>query len=612
MCGIVGIIGRSSDDLDLLKRMSDLVAHRGPDGMGVIALDRLALGHRRLAILDARRGQQPLEYMSRYVVSYNGEIYNHTELRRELEADGYRFSTSTDTEVIPAAYDRWGPSCLTRFNGMWAFALYDRLSRKILLARDRFGEKPLFYCRAPGSFVFASEIKALFLHPGVQRRPRMDYARRYLALGPQEHLEETAFEGVRRLPNASYVEAPVDEFLSGSFRVHKFWSLTANSSDEPFDASKVPVIAGRYFELLKSAVDLRRHADVELGATLSGGLDSSSVAWLMVEGLKQDHIATPLPTFSSVYTSPDSAHCDESAHIQTLAQNLPIAANVIEPRCDDVIQEHRAMMWHMDTPPESTLMSSWHTYKCVARTDVRVVLEGQGADEQLAGYARYLINALAWSDRPLRDFRASTRMGSLGLFPAVGLAAHASRRVGLPKLPVRVLRAFKKNVYDGSTLNEALVRDSMTSLQTLLHYADRASMAYSIESRLPFLDHRLAEFLATVPGAYKMHDGWTKYLARTAFNDKLPPSITWRRDKMGWNIPEDVWFRGPLRGWIEDQITSSSLLHELEVRWQPCQLDEPGSGVNSSIRLLNLATWHRLHIEREAAPAVPERLVVDA
>ncbi|MGH8284257.1 MAG: asparagine synthase (glutamine-hydrolyzing), partial [Steroidobacteraceae bacterium] len=522
---------------------------------------------------------------------------------KELEGDGYVFTTGTDTEVIMAAYDRWGHECLSRFNGMWAFALYDRRTRRMLIARDRFGVKPLYWVRTSRLFVFASEIKALLEHPEILRRPNVDRCRAYLAMGPREYLQETLFEGVHRLPNASYVEATLDDLVGGRFTIRRFWNLVPNTSNEPFSPRACSEYAARYLELLTSAVELRLRADVRIGSTLSGGIDSSSVVWLANQTLKKRGSVDLQETFSSIYLSRDTKHCDESGYVDTLASNLNVRSHRIEPDVADVVSEHRKMIWHMDTPPESTLMSSWLTFKHIGHTRVKVVLEGQGADEQLAGYPRFLINVIAHSRQPWADFRALRRMPTASAFRALGLGAHMCERVGLGGLPVRALQILGKHVYLGGTLNEALVRDSLTGLQNLIHYADRTSMAFSVESRMPFLDYRVAEFLAALPAAYKVHDGWTKYLARVAFDGKLPARIAWRRDKMGWEIPEDVWFRGPLQGWAAEQVSKSRFLRELGPRSGiAAVLSGPGRGLYGPIRLLNLATWYDVHIEREREP----------
>jgi asparagine synthase (glutamine-hydrolysing) len=307
-------------------------------------------------------------------------------------------------------------------------------------------------------------------------------------------------------------------------------------------------------------------------------------------------------TFSCVYGTPGTEYCDESAYIDILASNLGVRSNRIEPQAADIPERHRQMIYYLDNPPESTLMSSWHTFLRVSQTDTVVTLDGQGADEQLAGYPRYVVPYLAHSNQVLREGRALAKQPGLARFVQVGLASHLTRAIGLGGLVPWALRRAQKQIYAGESLNEALVQDSFGGLQNFIHYADRTSMAFSIESRMPFLDYRIAEFLARVPACYKIHGGWTKYLARLAFDKRLPDEIVWRRDKMGWPIPEDHWFRTSLRSWYCEQIETSPFLKSLGKVVNVNQALDRGVPINLLTRLLNLATWHRVHVEQQWRP----------
>ncbi len=599
MCGIVAIVSNRAIERAPLRAMTEALAHRGPDGFGYHEASGFAFGHRRLAILDlSERGHQPMFYQDRYVITYNGEIYNYRELRAELEAAGFTFATHTDTEVVLAAYAHWGTDCLKRFNGMWAFVLKDLQTGLFFIARDRFGVKPLYHMFVAGQLVFASEIKALLRHPEYRAEANLDYCRAYLRGGPREYGRETAFRGVESFAKGAYVEATQAELLRGDFSVRRFWSLEPRVEAGAVDENQLREYAQRYYSLLEDAVALRLRSDVKVGSALSGGLDSSSVVHLVNKQLKERGASESLQeTFSSVYGSPGTEHCDETVHIDKLEEYLRVHSNRIEPDPRDVPAEHERMIYYMDTPPESSLMSSWHTFRLVASTDVVVTLDGQGADEQLAGYPRYAINAIAYSNSPLKDSRALRKIPGFGPFASLGLSAAVLRRLGLGRLLPSMLKRAGKQVFDGERLNEALVKDSLNGLQNLIHYADRTSMAFSIESRMPFLDYRLAEFLAAMPACYKLHDGWTKYVARKAMDGHLPDSITWRRDKMGWGIPEAFWFRGELQPWLSAQVSGSDFLAELDARPRPGALYSGRRSMTQVLRLLNLAAWHRVHIE---------------
>jgi asparagine synthase (glutamine-hydrolysing) len=605
VCGIAGIVGPGAVDAGALARMTAALAHRGPDGADVWHDGDVAFGHRRLAIFDlSARGAQPMHYADRYVIVFNGSIYNHPELRAELQGRGYAFRSETDTEVILAAYDCWGPACLDRFNGMWAFVVHDRARRSLFMSRDRFGVKPLHWTHAAGSFLFASETKALLEHPRVSATPDADHCREYLAHGPREHLPGTAWAGVRRLGAGCFVEAAVDDVAAGRFAERRFWRLEPDTSTEPFDERRAERYAREYRSLLECAVTLRLRSDVKVGSALSGGLDSSAIVLLVNESLRaRGAAADRQQTFSCVYRSPGTTDCDESGHIDAMARLLGVASSRIEPDVARVPFEHRRMIYHLDTPPEGTLMSSWHTFLCVGRSDVTVTLDGQGADEQLAGYPRYLVPYLAHARRPLAQSLRLASMPGCAALAGLGLAGAASRALGVPHAVPRLLAGAGKRLWTGDTLNEALAHDAGTGLANLLHYADRTSMAFSIESRTPYLDVRLASFLARLPAAYKIHDGWTKYLARRAMDGALPDSVAWRRDKLGWPIPEAFWIRGPLREWLCREIETSGFLRELGADTDArAMLGRRRTPVSAMIRLLNLATWHRVHVERAWRP----------
>ena len=631
MCGIAGIISNKKIDVSCIGEMTNLIRHRGPDDEGFVFLNaddracvyggvdtpkqaysytssytpkealgnvdskraQIAFGHRRLSIVDlSPLGHQPMcSVDQRYWIVFNGEIYNHPELRKELEGVGYQFQSHADTEVIMAAYDHWGAECLNRFNGMWAFVLYDTHKNKIFISRDRFGKKPLFYMRHNGAFYFASEIKSFMAIDGFDLEPNINFLENYIINGCHEWARETAFLNIYRYDHASYIEATSNELLE-SFQEVRFWEVRPNTSRERFDSTKAQEYADQYYLLLEDAVRIRLRADVKLGSALSGGHDSSSIVYLVNRILQEQGKTELQETFSCVYNSPGTEHCDESLYIQTMADYLGVHSNQIEPHVSNIPEEHEKMIWAMDNPPDSTCMSSWHTFQCVANSGVKVTLDGQGADEQLGGYLHYItvylaslfpVEALkeAWALRSIPGAKRQIRRGLLLSFSQSILGKKLSEPIAR--------RIVGKS--DATNLNTVLSEDTMTNLVTLIHSMDRESMAHSVESRMPFLDYRLVEFLASVPACYKLHNGWTKYLARLAFDKKIPDEVCWRKDKMGWPIPEEVWLSGPLSDWFQEKVKGLDKLSKTlglpllgEAEFDPVMKVQ-------SIRRLNLKVW---------------------
>ena len=563
----------------------------------------LAMGHRRLSIVDLSPwGHQPMVREGRWHVVYNGEIYNHVELRVELQALGQHFVTRSDTEVLLAAIATWGPqAALARCNGMWAFALLDTQQRTLLIARDRFGVKPLYVWRGEGgALLLASEIKALLVHPAVSVAASMHRCVRFVASGPRAWQTETEFEGITRFPAGHWAEFALD--APGDLQPKSFWRRPADADPaEPFDAARAGQHAARYVELLGDAVRLRLRADVRLGTALSGGLDSSSIAALVNTELRRRGTDEKQETFSSIYHGAAVRSADESAFVERVVAQLGVRSNLIEPRAADVPAAHERMVWALDTPPANTLMSSWHTFALVAQRGVAVTLDGQGADEQLAGYSRYVRNLLVHLPLGalLGEVRALAALPGFGGAIGIGLGGQLLRRLAGRAALAALTRRLGMGGDPSRTVVQALAEDFHTHLQNLLLYADKTAMAWSVESRMPFMDVRLVEFLATVPPAYKIHAGWTKWLAHAAMADRLPVEVSWRRDKMGWAIPEPSWFGGPLAPWLQGTLARSDFVREVAA----------SAGVNPAtaplaqrLRLLNLAVWHRLYFEEPGRP----------
>ncbi|MBD3843059.1 MAG: asparagine synthase [Campylobacterales bacterium] len=387
-----------------------------------------------------------------------------------------------------------------------------------------------------------------------------------------------------RFDFSSYFEGSLEDIL-GNFEQKKFWKIKPNLSNEKFDKEKAKEYAKQYYELLEDAVRIRLRADVKVGSALSGGLDSSSIVYLVNKLLKEQNKEELQETFSSVYKSKGTEDCDESEYINIMANKLGVHSNQIEPKEEDIPIEIEKMIWHLENPPENSLMSSWHTFKLVASTDVKVTLDGQGADEQLGGYFPYLltyISSLSFVDM-IQESKKCFILPNAKKYVIVGLCLGLYRIIfGERFLKFTIKKIFKRDFE--TNLNKKLADDTMSSLITLIHYADHTSMAFSIESRMPFMDYRLVEFLASVPACYKMRNGWTKYLARVAFDGKLPNEINWRRDKMGWPIPEKKWFEGYLADWFLKSIDYCNICQKLT-------LNNTNRQFAKNVKRLNLSIW---------------------
>lgn len=591
MCGISGIISKNKIEKNIIESMTDTIIHRGPDGFGYYYADNFVFGHRRLSIVDlSEAGHQPMQYLDRYVITYNGEVYNHLELRKELEQNGYIFQSHTDTEVIMASYDFWGVDCLNKFNGMWAFVIYDKLQKKYFISRDRFGKKPLYYYKDNDTFIFGSEMKVILAHPSIEAKTNLNFLDNYVQNGCKEFVKETAFEDIYRFDFSSYFEGSLEDLLS-NLTIKKFWQIKPNLSHEKFDEQKAKKYAKQYYDLLEDAVKIRLRADVKVGSALSGGLDSSSIVYLVNKLLKEQGKEELQETFSSIYKSDGTGECDESYFINIMANKLHVHSNQIEPKENDIANEIQKMIWHLENPPENSLMSSWHTFKLVSSTDVKVTLDGQGADEQLGGYLPYLsnyISSLSIFDI-FKEFKKCYAFPNAKKYVLIGLCLGLYRIVlGEKFLKFSIKKIFKKDFE--TNLNQKLADDTMTTLITLIHYADHTSMAFSIESRMPFMDYRLIEFLASVPACYKMRNGWTKYLARLAFDGKLPDEVTWRQDKMGWPIPEKKWFLGGLNIWFSSKINNCEICKNLNFGNSSKQFAK-------NVKKLNLSIWQEIFIK---------------
>jgi asparagine synthase (glutamine-hydrolysing) len=582
MCGFVGMVLRR-DRLDSarLESARDVLRHRGPDGAGLWVSTQsgpwcATFAHRRLSILDlSEHGDQPLLRTGRapsrpavpnevggatLALVYNGEIYNYVELRDELAALGHAFTSSGDTEVLLAAYAEWGESCLTRLNGMFAFAIWDGTRRRLFGARDRFGEKPLHYVFDKRSelFAFASEVKALFAL-GVAA-PQLDdrSVYRYFRFGEQAGVESTIWRDVRRLLPATAFTVDVGDD-GPAMRTWRYWDVDFDGVvDIPLARS-----AERFRELFADSVRLRLRSDVRVGTSLSGGLDSSSVLCQVS--------AIGASAGQAAFTARmDDPMLDEGRHVDVLLSRTRIPGFSVTPTAAEFLEELDKLFYHQEEPfPSTSIFASYLVNRLAFENGVTVLLDGQGADEYLAGYPHYpavRLTDLARRGRLIQwwlERRASAERLAIdpvpprAVFALVGSSVRGEHRVIVDDVhPVGWLQASFRERFASEepraiptgpdALRTRLYADLMLGhLQELLRYADRNGMAFSREPRLPFLDHRLVEFCATLPTTHLLSRGVSKRVLRKAMRGVVPDAILDRKDKVGFATPWTQWWTGP-------------------------------------------------------------------
>ncbi len=649
MCGILGLYSPSGIQpyLSALQAANDIVSYRGPDGAGFVLFHdysskdkdvsrlpslsgnplpsrrtNLALAHRRLAILDlSAAGLQPMcNQDSLYWITYNGEVYNYIELRRELEASGHSFTTQTDTEVILHAYQHWGERCVERFNGMWSFGIADLKAQRIFCSRDRFGIKPFHYFFDGEHFAFASEIKQLLLFPFIPRKMNEQIAYEYLSFQALEHTEETFFQGVRSLLpghnlifDLKYPKLTASLYYDPRFSINE--KITLSESSEEFHS------------LLKDSVSLRLRSDVPVGSCLSGGLDSSSIVCLIHTLLEEQCRHDIQHTFSSHF---DEKEANELEYMEAAIHTTNVNAHFTYPTSDGLISELEKIVWHQEEPFGSTsIYAQWSVFKLASENGVKVMLDGQGADELLAGYIPYSTNIY---------------LKELFLKKNLLLLLHESRRFDAPVLEIilplvlykltgslkkspRLHRAIKKlrsgrdtkawlnpdayGMYEEQSffaankhmlmfgehehLNNYLYQLTFkNNLQALLKYEDRNSMAFSVEGRVPFLDYRIVEFLFSLPSSFKMKDGYSKYVFRQAMDGVLPDKIRKRITKLGFSTPEDLWQKTVLSPLIENALDNPKLkkfIDPIQAKAHLLKLRTSGQSDFTPWRWANLSLW---------------------
>ena len=623
MCGIAGVIKLSNEPVPMIERkvaaMANLLAHRGPDGEGTWFSPRgdVGLAHRRLAIIDlSDAASQPMRGPNGAAIIHNGEVYNYLELRQAL-GDRWRFRSTSDTETILAAYDRYGDECVDHLRGMFAFALWDERKRRLFCARDRFGIKPFYYAVVGDLFVFASEAKALLpLLPEVatDTGALAEYLTFQFTIG-----ERTLFKGVKQLlpGHALAVE-------DGRVRVWRYWDVRYE-----VDVDHTPVyFRKRLAELLDDSLRLHLRSDVPVGSYLSGGLDSSLIAILAAKADSANRVP-----FHGKFTAYPGY--DESTYARTVAQAAGNTLYEIDITADDFRDHIKDVIYHLDVPVAGPGSFPQYMVSRLASQHLKVVLGGQGGDEIFGGYARYLLayfeqcikaaidgtyqngnyivtiesivpnlGVLREYTPMIREFWRDGLFGALDerYFRLIDRSSDMTDEVDWSRLDKeRVFEDFRAIFSNRDNVPRDAYFDSMTHfdfkclLPALLHVEDRMSMAHGLESRVPFLDHPLIEFAATVPADVKFAGGDMKHLLKSAFARQLPKTVLGRRDKMGFPVPLQEWFHGELNDMINDVFRSE------QARTRPfinsdavlANFDQAGRFSRKVWGLLSLELWHQ-------------------
>jgi asparagine synthase (glutamine-hydrolysing) len=625
MCGIAGYVNlRPAHPPDgVLERMAQRIEHRGPDGHGYYRDPWAALAHRRLSIIDLASGAQPMTNERENLrIVYNGEIFNHDALRRELEAAGHTYKTRCDTETILHAFEQWGPDCVSHFRGMFAFAIWDRAARRLFCARDRLGIKPFYYFQDGRQFVFASEIKALLAHPSIAASFEESLLPEYLAFGYTSG-ERTLFSGIRKLLPGHTLDLHLTD-TAPRVEIRRYWDVPAPAAVEHRDdASWIRECRER----LEETVRMRLMSDVPLGMFLSGGVDSSALAALM-----QREMAERVQTFSVGY---EEAAFSELSYAAQAARAIGTEHHEVTVSMEEFFNALPGLVWHEDEPLAWPSSVSLYFVSKLASSRVKVVLTGEGSDELFGGYGRYghyLRNQKwmkAWRLAPaglreaVRSHLASSSLLSASLRRKLGhsflgrgetveslyldnfyCAFSSAAQSGLL---ARSSTASRGSAYEGflshwnaTPRREGLARmlyaDQKTYLAELLMKQDQMSMAASIESRVPFLDHTFVEFASRVPDDLKIRNGEAKYILKRAVEDLLPREIVYRR-KMGFPTPLSRWLLDPKAAPLYEMLERRNGM--VAAYCDPAQvrvlLDRHRKGIEDATdriwRLLNLEIW---------------------
>jgi asparagine synthase (glutamine-hydrolysing) len=565
MCGILGIINKNIEHSEFAAILTRL-AHRGPDGYGIWQEERVSIGHRRLSIIDlSDRAKQPFEILDRYVLTFNGEIYNYLEIKQQLSLKGYSFRSDSDTEVLLAAFVEWGPDCLKKFNGMWAFAIWDKKEKTLFLSRDRMGEKPLFYIQTEEFFAFASEMKALY--PLLQRVEINHKVMDLFKSNPfsYEITEDCLIKNIKRFPAAHY-----GVVKNNRLSQTKYWYPLEELSPVPVRYEEQCEL---FRELFLDACKIRMRSDVPLGTALSGGIDSSATICAMHAISSKDQLKNNNTSWQNAFiASFPGTELDETEYALKVTNHIGIPAInlVIDP-----LQEIDKLFYYSYLFEELYIASPIpfiQLYGKIKRSGVTVTLDGHGGDELFGGYPFDFIQKIKddFLNPLLINSTIETYYHTFDTNPGpYQYLKHYKDHLGW----LLSGRSLKKNP-QFDHLNNQLYHSTFESvLPTLLRNYDRYSMINGVEIRMPFLDHRIVSFAFSIPGSSKIRNGFSKAIVRDSLRDLLPSAIAQRKSKVGFSSPTTQWFKGPLNQWIMDELNSNSfklstLIDQREVKDQ--------------------------------------------
>lgn len=580
MCGIAGILSSDTKNVSRqrLQKMTGAIQHRGPegDGLWINTEATVGLGHRRLSVIDlSEAGAQPMHYRDRYIITYNGEIYNYVEIKETLAKKGYHFISHCDTEVVLAAYACYGKECLQHFDGMFAFAIWDQHERTLFCARDRFGEKPFYYHYSypDNQFVFASEMKAIWA-AGIRKKMDNEMLLNYLTLGWVQNpvnKQQTFFEDIFSLPPSHYLYYKMGDSNEPYLEIKNYWDI---DKETEIADSRNGFVKEKFLDLFTTSVKRRLRSDVAIGSSISGGLDSSSIVAVISRLIDN---AANQKTFSAVFPGFEK---DETKQIEVVVEKFGLENYKVTPTADNFINDFEKLAYYQEEPfQSSSIYAQYKVYELAKQKGVTVILDGQGADETMAGYTKYyqwywqeIIAGRQWkaAKKEIEFARQNGQQVNWGWKNYIGafmpqLAANQLNKISYKKQVTHPditadffsdnndkTKIFKPTV---TRLNDILYFNTMQfGLEELLRYADRNSMAHSREVRLPFLNHELVQFIFSVPSAFKIYEGFTKQILRMSMNDLLPESIVWRKDKVGFEPPQKQWMK---HAKVEDYIFES-------------------------------------------------------